>query len=66
MLLICDKCPLLRIYENKTKTKLLSLVRFYSSVLFCLFVFFFCNRKNCYSRNLANDRLFAKLIKREN
>ena len=41
MLLICDKCPLLRIYENKTKTRLLSLVRFDCSVLFCLFVFFF-------------------------
>ena len=41
MLLICDKCPLLRIYENKTKTGLLSLVRFHCSVLFCLFVCFF-------------------------
>ena len=42
MLLICDKCPLLRIYENITKTKLLSLV--HVTLLFC-FVFFFAIAK---------------------
>ena len=58
VLLIGDKCPLLRIYENKLK-KPRNLVRFLSP-----FFFFLQSRKLVLAK--SGSRIFAKLSSREN
>ena len=57
VLLICDKCPLFRIYENKNKEKTRNLVRFFSK-------FWPQSRKLVLAK--SGSRMFAKLSTCEN
>ena len=59
VLLIGDKCPLLRIYENKKKNAKFSTLSLY------FFLFFFLQSRKLVLAK-SGSRIFAKLSSREN